>query len=101
MVSCDFILLNDQQWHILPQNAVNIVFESRGSTADVYTSHDGTNPGGLNEIEHLIGTLTPQGPGNKDHLAIDKVAGFCLQKVRADITGGTGDIRVYFNRIKL
>lgn len=101
MVSSDFIDLSNGQWHILPQNAVNIVFESRGISADIYTSHDGTNPGGVTDIEHLIGPLTPQGPGNKDHLAIDKVAGFCLQKVRADIISGTGSIRVYFNRIKL
>lgn len=95
MVATDFIDLSDGQWHIIPQNAVNIVFEGvTGGQVDIYTCH---SPG--DTPEHNVFHLNSN--NNKDHHVVDFTnQEFILQNVRATVVG-TDKVRVYFNRIKL
>lgn len=95
MVACDFIDLSDGQWHILPQNAVNIVFEgTTGGPVDIITCHSpGVTP------EHSVYQLNSN--NNKDHHVVDPANGeFVLQNIKA-LAIGTDKVRVYFNRVKL
>jgi hypothetical protein len=95
MVACDFIDLSDGQWHLLPQNAVNIVFEGvTGGHVDIITCHSpGVTP------EHTLFHLNSG--DNKDHHMLDPANGeFVFQNVKA-LAVGTDKIRVYFNRVKL
>jgi len=107
MVSCDFIDISNGEWHILPQNAINVVFEGRSLThkVDIETSHD-------KEVSHNIYELTTVDKG--DHHKVGRnPEDFLLQWVRVtpltlieitdEVTGEVSypqTIRVYFNRTK-
>lgn len=108
-VSTEFIDLTDGKWHLLPSNAINIVFEiTEGVTegvdpqpahvsVDIETSHSGN-------VIHVIGNLHSSNSGNKDHLAVNEAIpgrGMVLQNVKAvNKTAGTilTHARVYFGR---
>ena len=106
MISCDFIDISNGEWAILPQNAINVVFEGRNLThqVDIETSHDKI-------VAHDIYVLTTNDKG--DHHRVGRnPEDFLFQWVRVIdpiqiIDGETGEvsypqtIRVYFNRIKL
>lgn len=95
MVACDFIDLSDGQWHVVPQNAVHIVFEGvTTGPVDIQTSHSKGLP-----LAHIVCTLNSN--NNKDHhVVLPQNQEFVLQNVRAVVTE-TDTVRVYFNRIKL
>jgi len=102
-VSYNFIDLTDGEWHMLPQNAENIVFECFDSNTQapqvsigIKTSH------GEGSAEHTLATIkTNAGTNEKDHLelnASDTSHPFVLQRVKADYTGTeTIYVRVYFS----
>lgn len=102
-VSYNFIDLTDGEWHLLPQNAENIVFECFDSnivaaqvSIDIKTSH------GEGSAVHKLAVLkTNAGTNEKDHLELnahDTAHPFVLQRVKADYTGSdTIYVRVYFS----
>ena len=100
MVSCDFIDITDGEWHVLPQNAVNIVIEANGTfhQTHIETSHS-------KELVHDIAQVHPGGSGNKDHVVLNPGVDFIMNCVR--IQPATKPlflqdeyIRIYFNRTK-
>ena len=102
-VSTEFIDLTDGEWHVLPSNAINIVFECEGvaATVTVKTAHT------ANSKVHDLGDMHTQGSGNKAHLELESATHkFVLQNVR--VTGLTTDVngvplnfaKVYFGRAK-
>ena len=100
-VSTEFIDLTDNEWHILPSNAINIVFEidkagaSADSSVDILTAH---TPSSKN---HTLDTInTNAANSKKSHLELEAATHkFVLQNVKADGTIATGStVRVYFGR---
>lgn len=102
-VSTEFIDLTDGEWHVLPSNAINIIFECEGAgaTVTVKTAHT------ANSKIHELGTMHTQGSGAKDHLELESATHkFVLQNVKVD--GLTVDengvplnfAKVYFGRSK-
>ena len=79
MVSYNFIDLSDGEWHLIPVNAINAVFEGRSMTQNVHVevSHDKV-------VAHSLYALSHN--NNHDHYRVgSNNSDFMLQFVRVRV----------------